>query len=73
MGAPGPRSVIKNRAKKSSPKNLWTPRGLVGESNKQGSFQNVKTSTPDDDWCRPLPRLQDFQFDASDFPPLTTN
>lgn len=30
MGAPDPRSVIKNRAKKSAPKSLWTPRGRTG-------------------------------------------
>lgn len=33
MAAPRPRKVNKAIANKSSPKNLWTPRGLVGQTN----------------------------------------
>jgi len=46
MGAPRPRAVLTNRAKNRPPKCLWTPRGLVGQSNDNLPNKINKESQP---------------------------
>lgn len=42
----GPRAVNKARSKKSAPKSLWTPRGLVGQTNDDVPDKINKESQP---------------------------